>query len=50
MQCFATLKHWPRKAAKRSVDAVSAATGEVLGTATPTKCRNDFRNAGYGPR
>jgi putative transposase len=48
-QLFAKLKHWLRKAAKRSVDAVSNAIGEILGTVTSAECQNYFLNAGYGP-
>lgn len=47
-QFFAKLKHWLRKAAKRSVDTVCDAIGHTLDTVTATECANYFANAGYG--
>jgi len=46
-QFFAKLKHWLRKAAKRSVDTVCDAIGHTLDTVTETECANYFANAGY---
>ena len=46
-QLFAKLKHWLRKAARRSVDAVCGAIGEILDAVTATECNNYFKNAGY---
>ena len=44
---FAKLKHWLRKAAKRTVDAVYGAIADVLPLTTPTECSNYFAQAGY---
>ncbi|MER9300594.1 IS630 family transposase, partial [Mesorhizobium sp. M0621] len=44
---FAKLKHWLRKAAKRTVETVCDAIGQILGTVTSTECRNYFTEAGY---
>lgn len=46
-QAFAKLKTLLRKAAARSVDAVIAAIGKLLGSFTPQECTNYLRNAGY---
>ena len=46
-QFFAKLKHWLRKAAKRSIDTVSDAIGDILKTVSATECSNYFANAGY---
>jgi hypothetical protein len=43
----ARLKHWLRKAAKRSPDDVWNATGQILKTVSATECSNYFENAGY---
>ena len=43
----AKLKHLLRKAAARTVEAVCAAIGELLGAFTATECANYFRNSGY---
>ncbi len=48
-QLFAKLKHWLRKAAKRTIEAVCTAIAQTLNTLTPIECRNYFINAGYGP-
>jgi transposase len=48
-QFFAKLKHWLRKAAKRSVETVCQAIGQILDTVTQAECLNYFRNAGYEP-
>ena len=46
-QFFAKLKHWLRKAANRSTDAVFDAIKPILDTVTSTECANYFENAGY---
>jgi transposase len=46
-QVFAKLKTLLRKAAARTVDAVSAAIGQLLDNFTPQECANYLRNAGY---
>jgi putative transposase len=46
-QVFAKLKHLLRKASARTVDAVSSAIGELLGSFNSQECANYFRNAGY---
>ena len=46
-QFFAKLKHWLRKASKRSVDAVYNAIADILPTTTPEECSNFFAHAGY---
>jgi putative transposase len=48
-QLFAKLKHWLRKAARRSIKAVANAIGEILDVVTPNECRNYFINSGYDP-
>lgn len=48
-QLFAKLKHWLRKAAKRTADAVCDAIGQILATLTQEECANYFINAGYDP-
>lgn len=47
-QLFAKLKHWLRKAAARSVDAVNAAIGGILDAIPARECTNYLANAGYG--
>jgi transposase len=47
-QVFAKLKHLLRKAAARTLEAVIAAIGQLLGTYTPQECTNYFTHAGYG--
>jgi transposase len=49
-QFFAKLKHWLRKAARRSVETVCQAIGEILNQTTPNECSNYFINAGYDRR
>ena len=44
---FAKLKHWLRKAAARTSDAVCQAVAEILDNVTPSECANYFANAGY---
>lgn len=46
-QFFAKLKHWLRKAAKRTIDAVYDAIGPILDTVSSAECANYFANAGY---
>jgi putative transposase len=46
-QVFAKLKHLLRKAAARTLEALTAAVGEVLGAFTAQECANYFANAGY---
>ena len=45
---FAKLKHWLRKAAKRTVDDLCGAIADILPLTTPTECSNYFAEAGYG--
>jgi transposase len=47
-QVFAKLKHFLRKAAARTAEAVCLAIGEVLQLFTPEECLNYLVNAGYG--
>lgn len=46
-QLFAKLKHWLRKAAKRTFDTVTNAIATILATVTAGECANYFANAGY---
>jgi transposase len=46
---FAKLKHWLRKAAKRTPQAVCNAIGQTLDIVSSAECRNYFLNAGYEP-
>jgi transposase len=46
-QVFAKLKHLLRRAAKRTLEAICTAIGQILGTFTPQECANYFRNSGY---
>ena len=46
---FAKLKHWLRKAAARTPDAVCDAIGQILDTVTASECSNYFIEAGYAP-
>jgi transposase len=48
-QVFAKLKHLLRKAAARTVEAVCAAIGKLLGAFTKDECANYFKNSGYAP-
>jgi len=47
-QVFAKLKHMLRNAAARTVEAVVAAIGQLLGAYTAEECANYLANAGYG--
>ena len=44
---FAKLKHWLRKAARRTVDAVYNAVAEILPLTSPAEGSNYFAQAGY---
>lgn len=46
-QLFAKLKHWLRQAAKRTVQTVCEAIGQILSRVTAAECSNYFQNAGY---
>ena len=46
-QLFAKLKHWLRKAQKRSVETICDAIGHILNRVTPIECSNYFANSGY---
>jgi len=46
-QVFAKLKHFLRKTAARTIEAVCAAIGEALLAFTPDECANYFTNSGY---
>lgn len=46
-QVFSKLKHLLRKMAARTVEAICACIGHILGTYTPEECANYFRNSGY---
>ena len=44
---FSKLKAMLRKAAKRTVDALWNALGELLDTVSPVECQNYFKSCGY---
>jgi transposase len=46
-QVFAKLKHFLRKAAARTVEAVCFAIGDVLQLFTPGECASYLVNSGY---
>ena len=46
-QVFAKLKHFLRKAAARTIDAVCAAIGEILQTFKADECASYLKNSGY---
>src|SRR6476469_5218677 len=46
-QFFAKFKHWLRKAARRTTEAVYNAIGPILDTVSADECANYFVNAGY---
>jgi transposase len=46
-QFFAKFKHWLRKAARRTTEAVYDAIAPILDTVSPAECANYFANAGY---
>ena len=45
---FAKLKHWLRKAARRTPDAIYHAIAQILADVSPTECANFFAHANYG--
>jgi transposase len=45
---FAKLKHWLRKAARRSADAIYNTISTILPDVSPSECSNLFTHAGYG--
>jgi putative transposase len=45
-QFFAKLKHWLRKAARRTTEAVYRVIRPILDTASAAECANYFANAG----
>jgi len=47
-QVFAKLKHLLRKAAARTLEAVLAAIGQLLGSYTAQECASYIAHAGYG--
>jgi len=46
-QLFAKLKHWLRKAATRTDDAIYHAIARILPNVSSTECTNYFANSGY---
>jgi transposase len=46
-QAFAKIKHWMRKAQKRTVDDTWRHIGNLVADITPGECQNYFANAGY---
>ena len=46
---FSKLKALLRKVAERTVEGLWDAMGRILGTFSPTECRNYFKAAGYDP-
>lgn len=46
-QLFAKLKHFMRRAARRSIEPVHNAIAATLNAVTPLECRNYIENAGY---
>jgi len=47
-QTFAKIKHWMRRAQKRSKEDVWKHVGRLIDTITTDECRNYLKNAGYG--
>ena len=45
---FAKLKHWLRKAARRTPDAIYHAIAQILPDVSPSECANFFAHANYG--
>ena len=45
---FAKLKHWLRKAARRTPDAIYHAIAQILTDVSPVQCANFFAHANYG--
>jgi putative transposase len=46
-QTFAKIKHWMRKAQKRSVEDTWRYIGQLVEHIKPNECANYFQNAGY---
>jgi len=46
-QVFSKLKHLLRNAAQRTLEAICAAIGQILGTYTSQECASYFKNSGY---
>ena len=46
-QMFSKIKHWMRKAQKRTMEETWRHLGQLLATISPTECANYFKNAGY---
>jgi len=46
-QAFAKIKHWLRRAQKRTIDDACAYIGGLVATITPAECKNYFENDGY---
>jgi putative transposase len=46
-QFFAKLKHWLRKARRRTFDTLCEAIADVLASTKPNECANFFTNSGY---
>ncbi|MFG1240250.1 IS630 family transposase [Xanthobacter autotrophicus DSM 597] len=46
-QAFAKIKHWMRKAQKRTIEDTWRHVGELVQAIDPTECANYLKNAGY---
>jgi len=46
-QAFSQIKHWMRRAQKRSIEDVWRHIGVLVDTIKPQQCANYFENAGY---
>lgn len=46
-QAFAKIKHWMRRAQKRTIEDAWRHVGHLVGTFSEDECQNYFRNAGY---
>lgn len=46
-QAFSKIKHWMRKAQKRTIDDTWRHIGYLTRTIDPDECSNYFQNAGY---
>lgn len=46
-QMFSKVKHWMRRAQRRTIEEVWRHVGSVLSTISPQECANYFTNAGY---
>ncbi len=47
-QTFSQIKHWMRKAQKRTIEDTWKYLGRLIETITPHHCENYIKNAGYG--